>query len=165
VFERVGCFATTWGAVADFEWGFRASLLHNVIYLPEPLVSFRIHSDQASAKVDWRSDAHRKLPLKMIDRAMEAIGAERSVALHRLSARLLKTPLETAHFIDDWHRSSSPWNRALVLTRYVVRRPEIVIRFLLRRIFHRGEPVFDGWNWVRTEFRRITGREWYLLVS
>jgi glycosyltransferase involved in cell wall biosynthesis len=48
VFHRIGYFKDNWSAMSDFEWEMRASLLHNTIYLPEVLASWRKHSDQAT---------------------------------------------------------------------------------------------------------------------
>lgn len=48
VFERVGLFDETLGTVGDFEWGMRAGLLENCIFVPETLAAWRIHPQQVS---------------------------------------------------------------------------------------------------------------------
>jgi glycosyltransferase involved in cell wall biosynthesis len=48
VFERIGLFDGSWGSRGDFEWEMRASLLYDVVYLPERLSGWRRHPDQAT---------------------------------------------------------------------------------------------------------------------
>ena len=48
VFDRVGLFLTDRGSMADFEWGMRASLVCNVLHIPEYLATWRRHDLQAT---------------------------------------------------------------------------------------------------------------------
>ncbi len=49
VFQKNGMFQTHWGPRSDFEWEMRASLVFDVIHLPEYLASWRVHPSQATA--------------------------------------------------------------------------------------------------------------------
>lgn len=68
VFHRIGYFKDNWGAMSDFEWEMRASLLHNTVYLPEVLASWRKHSDQATTNPYTASNL--KQLLDMADSAL-----------------------------------------------------------------------------------------------
>jgi hypothetical protein len=48
--ESVGPFRTDQGALADTDWSLRASLLTDVAIVPEKLVSWRVHENQATSK-------------------------------------------------------------------------------------------------------------------
>ena len=67
VFDRVGLFDDTWGTVSDFEWGMRAGLLEDCIYIPETLAAWRIHPQQISTGAD--AAAVRQKMISMISTA------------------------------------------------------------------------------------------------
>ena len=48
--ERVGLFKTNWGSKCDYEWGIRASLSTNTVYLPDKLSTWLRHDQQATAQ-------------------------------------------------------------------------------------------------------------------
>jgi glycosyltransferase involved in cell wall biosynthesis len=48
LFDRVGLFVEDAGSIADMDWGMRASLLADVIHIPEYLATWRIHDRQAT---------------------------------------------------------------------------------------------------------------------
>ena len=48
--DKIGLFHTGFGSSADYLWGMKASLYANVIFLPEKLSSWRIHSRQATGQ-------------------------------------------------------------------------------------------------------------------
>lgn len=49
LFERIGLFATSFGAKADFEWCMRAALTTNVLHIPQYLATWRMHNEQLTA--------------------------------------------------------------------------------------------------------------------
>ena len=67
VFDRIGLFNGQWGSISDFEWGMRAGLLENCIYIPDKLATWRLHTDQATQEVHTPKNR-----LKMIDMAYAA---------------------------------------------------------------------------------------------
>jgi glycosyltransferase involved in cell wall biosynthesis len=48
VFDQLGLFLEHKGPIADFEWGLRVSLYKNVVHVPEPLATWRVHDAQAT---------------------------------------------------------------------------------------------------------------------
>jgi len=48
LFDKVGMFLPNIGSIADYEWDMRASLLADVIHIPEYLATWRIHAAQAT---------------------------------------------------------------------------------------------------------------------
>lgn len=58
--DDIGFFATNQGSVADADWALRASLTTDIVYTPEPLATWRIHSSQASAS-HWTVDVRGRL--------------------------------------------------------------------------------------------------------
>lgn len=59
LFDGIGLFKTDCGPIADFEWGMRASLLTNVIHVPESLATWRVHDQQATSENYNASAKHR----------------------------------------------------------------------------------------------------------
>ena len=49
LFQKTGLFPTDFGCSADYLWGMRAAYHANVVYLPESLASWRLHSKQETA--------------------------------------------------------------------------------------------------------------------
>lgn len=58
VFDEIGFFSTEFGPKSDFEWCMRASLIKNVLHIPEYLATWRIHDSQATSfnKFDFYHD-------------------------------------------------------------------------------------------------------------
>jgi len=52
LFEKTGLFPEDYGPSADYMWGMRAALHSDVLFLPEYLSSWRIHSEQATFASD-----------------------------------------------------------------------------------------------------------------
>lgn len=52
LFQKTGLFPIDFGSSADYLWGIRAALHANVIFLPEKLATWRIHSAQATGTRD-----------------------------------------------------------------------------------------------------------------
>ncbi|WP_419803146.1 glycosyltransferase [Mucilaginibacter sp.] len=69
VFREVGVFLTDVGPIADFEWGMRVALLENIIYVPEKLATWRLHSDQATDSNYNNTAAHRKKIVQLANHA------------------------------------------------------------------------------------------------
>ena len=49
--DRIGFFRTDRGSQADQEWELRAALASDIVYLPEKLASWRVHDQQATARI------------------------------------------------------------------------------------------------------------------
>jgi len=65
LFNKFGLFRTDAGAVADFEWGMRVSLLASVVYIPHKYATWRIHNLQATSTNYNDTSAHRNKLCKL----------------------------------------------------------------------------------------------------
>lgn len=63
--HKIGLFQTDCGVWADLEWSLRASLVTDIAYIPQKLVTWRSHEKQAS-----NSDAWARYNYKMIARVL-----------------------------------------------------------------------------------------------
>ncbi len=79
VFDRAGYFDGSWGAISDFEWDMRASLLENCVYIPAKLATWRVHPGQATQNVHTSA-----VRLKMIEMARAAFARARNCPANRL---------------------------------------------------------------------------------
>lgn len=76
LFGKIGMFSTSYGSIADFGWGMKASLVSNTIHIPKYLASWRRHPDQATS--DSSMINNPQLYLSFISMIQEAI----SLGLH-----------------------------------------------------------------------------------
>ena len=87
VFDRIGLFDETLGIVADFEWGMRAGLREDCVFLPEKLATWRLHTNQATRSSDI-TDVRRQMLFMVqtaFQRACDISGSDLSRwPLHRL---------------------------------------------------------------------------------
>ncbi|RYY08324.1 MAG: glycosyltransferase [Sphingobacteriaceae bacterium] len=72
VFKEIGFFLTDAGPIADFEWGMRASLVKNIIYLPDKLATWRLHSNQATDSNYNNTSAHREKICQLANHALNS---------------------------------------------------------------------------------------------
>ena len=49
LFYKVGFFRRDWGSQGDFEWELRASLVSNIVFIPERLATWRLYEGQATS--------------------------------------------------------------------------------------------------------------------
>lgn len=68
VIEKIGNFSNKWESYGDFEWGMKASLVCNIIHIPEYLATFRKHENQATPQNINLVD-NRKKKIEMINNA------------------------------------------------------------------------------------------------
>jgi glycosyltransferase involved in cell wall biosynthesis len=80
VFHRVGLFDGTWGAKGDFEWGMRAGLLEDCVFIPDLLATWRVHPQQATGNTE--SSAVRG---QMLDMARAAFKRAQKVPGNKLA--------------------------------------------------------------------------------
>jgi glycosyltransferase involved in cell wall biosynthesis len=66
LFDRIGVFSTNFGSIADFEWGFRASMAANIIHVPELLAYWRKHQRQLTQDDYFQSHNFYKQLIKMM---------------------------------------------------------------------------------------------------
>ena len=70
IYEHVGLYRSDWGSSGDFEWGCRASLLYDTLFVPQTLATWRRHEDQQSQTMPV-DQFHEQL-IEMFSQAYEA---------------------------------------------------------------------------------------------
>lgn len=137
VFDRTGWFDTQLGSTADFEWGMRAGLLHDVVYVPEALAAWRKHAAQVTAVTDAESN-------------MAALHTMSEVAYNRARLHLAR-PLsdkQLYQFLALFHEQSilrnleprtSPLARGrLLVSAWLSGQPAARASFIARHLFGGG---------------------------
>jgi glycosyltransferase involved in cell wall biosynthesis len=71
LFDRIGLFQSTWGSIGDFNWSMRAGLVANTVHVPDTWGGWRVHSNQATARIDPESTEHACRIDEMIQDAIE----------------------------------------------------------------------------------------------
>ena len=84
LFDTIGMFESTWGAVGDFDWEMRAGLVASTVHVPHTWGGWRIHSSQATDFASFGSEEHGQKIDSMIDHAVAACRSrlESPVAQH-----------------------------------------------------------------------------------
>ena len=68
LFARVGSFGSRWGSASDFNWEMKAGLVANMIHVPDTWASWRVHSAQATARLDiYHPDRDRRVEEMITD--------------------------------------------------------------------------------------------------
>jgi hypothetical protein len=71
LFDRIGVFDTRWGSIGDFNWDMKAGLVASTLHVPDTWATFRVHSTQATAAVDFNSVSFSSKMNQMIVDAVE----------------------------------------------------------------------------------------------
>jgi glycosyltransferase involved in cell wall biosynthesis len=74
LFARIGLFVPRWGSIGDVNWNMKAGLVTNTVHIPDTWASYRVHTTQATASVDFHSDAYANRVDEMIDDAIVTCG-------------------------------------------------------------------------------------------
>jgi glycosyltransferase involved in cell wall biosynthesis len=70
LFTKIGLFESKWGSEGDFNWGMRAGLVANTIHVPDTWGGYRIHAEQATARVNFGSLEYLQKIEEMIEDAL-----------------------------------------------------------------------------------------------
>ena len=157
VFDRAGAFDTRFGALGDFEWGMRVSLLENTLHVPEPLATWRRHGTQATSDTE---SAHARRQLQRMARL--ALRRARRLApgmLRGISPRRLRYPYERDCFWFDLRARRSPLARRLFLLRSVFGHPRALREYLGCRLGGRPFDIENSVEWIHGEIKRLGVRE------
>ncbi len=73
LFEKVGCYESSWGSLGDFHWNLRAGLVANTIHVPDTWGGWRMHPEQATASVQIGSRGHQLLINQMITDVLDRL--------------------------------------------------------------------------------------------
>jgi glycosyltransferase involved in cell wall biosynthesis len=71
VFARAGLFRSDWGGAGDYEWGMRVGLLHDTIFIPEHLATWRRHSSQLTDDSNNNTATKRRQFVEMQGEALQ----------------------------------------------------------------------------------------------
>ena len=63
--DQVGLFKTDWGSKCDYEWGIRAALSTDTVYLPEKLSSWCRHDGQATGRKPAKPEHQGRLAMAL----------------------------------------------------------------------------------------------------
>lgn len=72
IFSKTGGFSDRWGSVSDFNWQMKAGLVANTVHVPDTWATWRMHSNQLTARVDLCSLDFARKCQEMIDDAIAA---------------------------------------------------------------------------------------------
>ena len=119
VFARAGFFREDFGVRADFEWGMRASLLHDTIHVPEQLAVWRRHPGQLTRDAEGTTPAAWREMAAMV-RAAVAAATEAEPGLRVvLDADRLTRPMRHKAMLAE--RREGAWRAA-----QWVREPDLI---------------------------------------
>src|SRR5688572_8472256 len=70
IFSKVGDFPSRWGSISDFNWEMKAGLVAHMVHVPDTSATWRIHSRQATASLEYGTVAYFKMVDDMIHDAV-----------------------------------------------------------------------------------------------
>ena len=162
LFEKTGPFPVNFGRSADFQWGMRAALNTDVIYLPQQLASWRIHSEQTTASRNPQEiNSNFALMLKMAEQCIEEWNDPEQQKRSRWLVRLM-------YFKAKLLPAKQNSNRWFLLLRCVLQtilsNPLMLAEFTLRSLRFYGKGKRKLWL-IRTYDSMILARVHRLKLS
>jgi glycosyltransferase involved in cell wall biosynthesis len=101
LFDKIGLFESKWGSVGDFNWEMRAGLVANTVHVPDTWGGWRIHSGQATSRVDQHGIEHERRIQEMIDHAIQATKSLLTPGtFERLQSEWLTSALRLRRFLN-----------------------------------------------------------------
>lgn len=154
VLDEVGLFRADWGSEGDFEWGMRASLVHDTVHVPEALSAWRVYRDQATANVALQSAARHERLCDMVRAAVETLRTRRPELYRRIRLRRLLFPYRRLQ--AEWGVWEQPvrLRKLGFLVRMLWVSPHAVFDFVVSLLFAR-ESVGDNFDFIRGELMRL----------
>jgi glycosyltransferase involved in cell wall biosynthesis len=131
VFERVGLFRNDWGSEGDFEWGMRASLVCNTLYLPVEVATWRRYESQATAKLVLESEERFERLANMVIAALDSLQRHDPDLRRRMSYPLLLRPYQRLRLRAGVNRRKSRLRRLGYLARMSFKTPVAVLQYFL----------------------------------
>ncbi len=128
LFDQIGLFRTDYGSIADFEWGMRAGLSANVVYVPFNLASWRLHPAQAT---DTTENSHNRRQLKqMVVDVLRTTNTLAKIKMSNSAIRQFGQFYEEQEFLFLKRESGAIQNK---------------IYFLLRELLYGKK---EAWYWI-----------------
>lgn len=154
VLDEVGLFRADWGSEGDFEWGMRASLVHDTVHVPEALSAWRVYEEQATAGVALRSAARHERLCDMVRAAVQTLRTRRPELYRRIRLRRLLFPYRRLQVeCGVWERPGR-FRKLGYLVRMLWLSPHAVFDFVVSLLFGR-ESVGDNFDYIRGELARL----------
>ena len=134
LFGKTGDFSLECDSAADLDWGLKASIFANVVYLPNKLATWRIHKSQIS-KLDPRFSAYDVI-IKSSHDIYNLLAKKKDKNISRLISFLAYSK-----FIAEIRTSSSLLNKFYLTISYLFFHPKELIcipLLILCKIYHTG---------------------------
>lgn len=154
VFDDIGFFLTDAGAMADFEWGMRISLLTNVIHIPEKLATWRIHSLQATSESYNNSSEHRKKLVQLADHAFSVFKLKNSKLAQKLNVRILYHVFWRDQLYFELKEEKSVSKKVRLLFRWGWLHLPVLIDYVISKLKIRKQS-FDRVKYIKKYLKKI----------
>ena len=138
VFEKVGDFLTTYGSIADFEWGMRSSLVCDVLHVPEYLATWRYYVGQAT-----RDSLQREITTYHTLRFFIKHAFTANCAKNLLNCKAYDIPdLQSIYAAEEFrlklYQQDSFLKKIIVYWHYLLQTPRIVAGYIGEKLFKRA---------------------------
>ncbi|WP_069789913.1 glycosyltransferase [Cyanobacterium sp. IPPAS B-1200] len=154
VFEKIGLFATNFGPAADFEWGMRAALVCNILHVPEELVSWRIHPQQATQSYSHNSSVHYENFIAMVKSALLILEKYNPEFYQKLDLEKLLFVYKRKALTAGFKGKSNKLDKIKYILSFFSPNPVFLAEFFYRRVFFaRGKT--DDCTYIRNELKRL----------
>lgn len=135
VFDKVGLFCNDWGSEGDFEWGMRASLVCNIIHIPETLATWRIHAQQAT-QYNPSYEQREKLA-KMVNSALTFLKEKNPPLYAKLIKQKLLSFYRREQFYFGFQECQTRYERLKYILKFATISPYIVKEYFGDRLLGR----------------------------
>lgn len=139
LFAKVGLFLTDKGPTADLEWGMRASLIADVVHVPEYLATWRLHDQQASDDAGQWDPASFKKFRGYIDHAFNT-----TISKHLLDKKYFITGLKNIYWSNEfnraWMKKKDIPGKLKTFFSYLSKNPGQTLKDMLFKITSRPQP-------------------------
>ena len=153
LFERIGYFKTDWGSMADFEWGMRASLLYNTVYIPEVLATWRKHSGQATT--DPYTPQNLKILLKMAHHALDFAHQQNHEKVKNVSYSQLSFNYKKAILNIGINQRNSSISKLLYLLECLIIFPKITYFYSINKLFGNQKEQGNSITWIIKQMDKL----------
>ncbi len=154
LFEKIGYFKTGWGSIADFEWGMRASLLYNTVYIPEALATWRKHSHQATT--DPFTPEKLKIVLEMSHHALDFARQHNYKKVKNFSYSELSFYYKKIIILTGINQQFNLISKLLFLLSCLVKYPQATFMYCFNKIFNRHRHQNNSYiEWISKKMTKL----------
>ncbi len=153
VFDEIGYFETCWGAMGDFEWEMRASLLYNTVYIPEYLATWRKHSAQATTNPYTSKNLNTLL--KMANHALEVAKKINPIKLTEISYSELAVEYKMAIITIGINEHKSLFYKFIYLLWCLIKLPKTTSKYMFNKMFFPEKNKGDSIDWITSKIKSL----------